>query len=40
LTREEADGLIAALPPHLADMASFALATSLRRANATGLQWD
>jgi len=26
LTREQADGLIAALPPHLANMASFALA--------------
>ena len=40
LTRREADALIAELPPHLADMASFTLATGLRRANVTGLQWS
>ncbi len=27
------------LPPHLADMAAFSLATGLRRSNVTGLQW-
>ncbi len=31
--------LLAALPDHLADMAAFSLATGLRRANVTGLQW-
>src|SRR5258708_4355090 len=40
LTREEADGLLANLPPHLASMAAFSLATGLRRANVTGLQWS
>ena len=39
LTREEADRLLDALPEHLADMASFTLATGLRAANVTGLQW-
>ena len=39
LTREEAQRLLAALPEHLADMAAFSLATGLRRANVTGLQW-
>lgn len=39
LTREEAQRLLATLPAHLADMAAFALATGLRRANVTGLQW-
>lgn len=39
LTREEARTLLAALPDHLADMAAFSLATGLRRANVTGLQW-
>ena len=39
LTRNEAQRLLAALPEHLADMAAFSLATGLRRANVTGLQW-
>ncbi len=40
LTRNEAQRLLAALPEHLADMAAFSLATGLRRANVTGLQWS
>ena len=40
LTRNEADRLIAELPPHLADMVRFSLETGLRRANVTGLQWS
>lgn len=40
LTREEADRLLPNLPPHLAAMAAFSLATGLRRANVTGLQWS
>jgi integrase len=40
LTREEADRLLANLPPHLASMAAFSLSTGLRRANVTGLQWS
>jgi integrase len=40
LTRQEAQRLLAALPEHLADMAAFTLATGLRRANVTGLQWS
>jgi integrase len=40
LSREEAQRLLLALPAHLADMAAFALATGLRRANVTGLQWS
>lgn len=40
LTRPEADRLLAALPPHLSDMARFALATGLRAANITGMRWD
>jgi len=39
LTHEEARRLLAELPGHLADMAAFSLATGLRRANVTGLQW-
>lgn len=39
LTREEVDKLLTELPAHLADMAAFSLATGLRRANVTGLQW-
>jgi integrase len=39
LTREEAKSLLATLPPHLADLAAFSLATGLRRSNVTGLQW-
>lgn len=40
LFREEAQRLLEHLPPHLADMAAFSLATGLRRANVTGLRWD
>jgi integrase len=40
ITRDEAQRLLAALPEHLADMAAFSLATGLRRANVTGLQWS
>jgi integrase len=40
LTRGEAQRLLAELPEHLADMAAFTLATGLRAANVTGLQWQ
>lgn len=40
LTREEAQRLLTELPLHLGDMAAFSLATGLRRANVTGLQWS
>lgn len=40
LTQEQAQRLLAAPPEHLADMAAFTLATGLRRANVTGLQWS
>jgi len=40
LTREEAQRLLSELPAHLANMAAFALATGLRRANVTGLRWQ
>ena len=40
LTHEQAQRLLAALPPHLADMAAFSLSTGLRAANVTGLQWS
>jgi integrase len=40
LTRNDADRLIAVLPPHLADMVRFSLETGLRRSNVTGLQWS
>jgi integrase len=40
LTREEADRLLAALPPHLAAMARFSLATGLRESNVTMLEWS
>ena len=40
LTRPEAARLLKALPSHLADMMVFSLATGLRRANVTGLQWS
>jgi integrase len=39
LTREEATQLLEELPCHLRDMATFTLATGLRRANVTGLKW-
>jgi integrase len=40
LTREQAARLLAELPEHLAAMAEFTLATGLRAANVTKLQWD
>ena len=40
LTRDEAQRLLTELPEHLADMAAFSLATGLRAANVTGLQWS
>ena len=40
ITRNEADTLIAELPPHLADMVRFSLETGLRRSNVTGMQWS
>jgi integrase len=40
LTREEADRLIRELPMHLAEISRLALATGLRRANITGLEWS
>lgn len=40
LTREEADRLIAELPPHVAAMARFSLATGLREKNVCGLEWS
>jgi len=39
LSHEEAQRLLTELPEHLADMAAFSLATGLRAANVTGLQW-
>ncbi len=39
ITYEEAARLIRELPPHLGDMAAFALATGLRMSNITGLKW-
>lgn len=40
LDRAEVQRLLDCLPPHLAEMAAFTLATGLRRANVTGLQWS
>jgi len=40
LTRTEAILLLSELPNHLSDMAAFSLATGLRRANVTGLEWS
>ena len=40
LTQEVAERLLSELPEHLAEMARFALATGLRRANVTGLEWS
>src|SRR5665213_1112939 len=40
LTHDEARRLLTELPEHLADMAAFSLATGLRAANVTGLQWQ
>jgi integrase len=40
LSQAQALMLLRELPPHLRDMATFALATGLRAANVTGLIWD
>ena len=40
LTQEQAQVLLAKLPPHLAAMACLSLETGLRRANVTGLTWE
>jgi integrase len=40
ITRNEADRLVAVLPPHLADIVRFSLETGLRRSKVTGLQWS
>jgi len=40
LTRNEADRLVSGCPPHVAAMVRFALATGLREANITGLEWS
>jgi integrase len=40
LTHEEAERLIGELSPHLAEMVRFSLATGLRKANVTGLEWS
>lgn len=40
LTREEADRLIGACPPHLAALVRFALATGCRAGEITGLEWS
>lgn len=40
LTQEQAERLLRELPAHLAEMAAFSLATGLRKANVTGLQWS
>lgn len=39
LSRDEFTRLLAELPPHLAEMARFSVATGLRQANVTRLQW-
>lgn len=39
LSREEFTRLLAELPQHLAEMARFSVATGLRQANVTRLQW-
>ena len=39
LSRDEYERLISELPQHLADMAQFSVATGLRQANVTRLQW-
>lgn len=40
LTRDEADRLILACPPHLAALVRFALATGCRAREITGLEWS
>ena len=40
LTREEADRLIAACPPHLEAVVRFALSTGCRAREIAGLEWE
>lgn len=40
LTRDEADRLVKACPPHLAALVEFALATGCRAREITGLEWE
>jgi integrase len=40
ITREEADRLVAALPPYLCVLAEFSFQTGLRMSNATHLKWS
>jgi integrase len=40
LTAPQAQRLLEQLPSHLAEMATFSLATGLRKSNVTGLQWS
>ena len=40
LTATQARRLLEELPSHLAEMATFSLATGLRKSNVTGLQWS
>jgi integrase len=40
LTHRQAESLLCELPPHLSEMAAFALATGLRKSNVTGLSWS
>ena len=40
ITREEADKLVAALPPYLSVLAEFSFQTGLRMSNATHLKWS
>lgn len=40
LTRDQADKLLQELPDHIEAMARFSLATGLREANVTGLEWS
>lgn len=40
ITQEEAKRLLKALPPHLAAMTAFSLATGLRQSNVSYLRWD
>ncbi|WP_235471216.1 site-specific integrase [Herbaspirillum hiltneri] len=40
LTHAQAIRLLSELPEHLSDMATFSLATGLRKSNVTGLEWS
>lgn len=40
LSREQFSRLLAELPPHLADMAQFSVATGLRQANVRGFSME